>query len=165
MHELAYWSERRQMGRATSETSYLFVYGTLRAAAATEWSRLLAAKSRLVGAGRTRGALFDLGGYPGMTAGSDEDAWVNGDVCLLHDPASDWVLLDAYEGCGPDDRLPHEFERQVVRVVLEDGRVVDAWAYFYCPNTQGRCRIAGGEWTLPLRSLQRTAPDDKEPGY
>ena len=37
---------------------YLFVYGTLRSASGTEWSRRLAANARLVGGGRVNGVLF-----------------------------------------------------------------------------------------------------------
>jgi gamma-glutamylcyclotransferase (GGCT)/AIG2-like uncharacterized protein YtfP len=129
-----------------SELQYLFVYGTLRSAAGTEWSRFLTAASRFVGAGRTHGALFDLGGYPGMTACRDEDAWVRGEVCLLNDPSSTLGPLDTYEGCGPGNPLPHEFERQVVTVMLDNGPSVEAWAYVYTLDTKGKARIASGDY-------------------
>jgi|HubBroStandDraft_1064217.scaffolds.fasta_scaffold08326_3 gamma-glutamylcyclotransferase (GGCT)/AIG2-like uncharacterized protein YtfP len=128
------------------ESRYLFVYGTLRAAAGTEWSKFLASASRFAGAGRAHGALFQLDGYPGMTACTDGDAWVCGEVYLLNDPSLSWPTLDAYEGCGPVDRLPHEFERQVVTVVLNDGQAIEAWAYIYTLQTQGRARIASGDY-------------------
>jgi gamma-glutamylcyclotransferase (GGCT)/AIG2-like uncharacterized protein YtfP len=68
------------MSNAMPELPYLFVYGTLRRAADTEWSRFLIAASRLVDSGRTHGALFNLGGYPGMTVSMDDDVWVRGEV-------------------------------------------------------------------------------------
>jgi gamma-glutamylcyclotransferase (GGCT)/AIG2-like uncharacterized protein YtfP len=125
---------------------YLFVYGTLRAAAGTEWSRFLTAVSSFVGSGRTHGALFHLDGYPGMTVSTGEDAWVTGEVCLLDDPPSALHFLDAYEGCGPSDPLPHEFARQVVTVFLGSGQAVEAWAYIYALETQGKARIISGDY-------------------
>ena len=129
------------------EKTYLFVYGTLRAAAGTEWSKYLAACSDFVGAGRTHGALFHLGEYPGMTAFTgDEDAWVRGDVYILNDPLSSLAALDLYEGCGPGHSLPHEFERHVVTVLLDSGQTVEAWAYIYTLDTQGKIRITSGDY-------------------
>jgi gamma-glutamylcyclotransferase (GGCT)/AIG2-like uncharacterized protein YtfP len=129
-----------------AELPYLFVYGSLRAAAGTEWSRFLTAKSRFVGAGRARGALFRLDGYSGMTVCTDDDAWVTGEVCLLNDPSSVLPFLDAYEGCGPSNPLPHEFERQVVTVLLDSGQTVEAWAYLYALENLGKARITSGDY-------------------
>ena len=91
------------MDSTMPESPHLFVYGTLRGAAGTEWSRFLTAKSRFVGSGRAHGALFHLDGYPGMTVCPDDDAWVSGEVYLLNDPSSALPFLGAYEGCGPSD--------------------------------------------------------------
>jgi gamma-glutamylcyclotransferase (GGCT)/AIG2-like uncharacterized protein YtfP len=139
-------SEPMTFTTSMPELPYLFVYGTLRAAAGTEWSRSLAAASRFVGAGRTHGALFDLGGYPGMTVRAGEDAWVRGEVCLLNDPSSMLPSLDTYEGCSPGNPLPHEFERQVVTVTLDNGQAVEAWAYIYTLETRDKKRITSGNY-------------------
>ena len=127
----------------------LFVYGTLRAAAGTEWSRFLTAASRFVGSGRARGVLFQLGGYPGMTVCAGEDEWVRGEVYLLNDPTATLASLDAYEGCSHNDPMPHEFERQAVNVVLDGGQTVEAWAYVYTLETQGRPRVESGDYLQP----------------
>jgi gamma-glutamylcyclotransferase (GGCT)/AIG2-like uncharacterized protein YtfP len=133
------------------EPPYLFVYGTLRAinSAGTEWSRFLTAASRFVGSGRTRGELFHLDGYPGMTVRAGGDAWVSGEVCLLNDPVSALSRLDEYEGCSLSDPLPHEFERQVVTVLLGAGGTVQAWAYIYSLETAGEARIVSGDYLRP----------------
>jgi gamma-glutamylcyclotransferase (GGCT)/AIG2-like uncharacterized protein YtfP len=125
---------------------YLFVYGSLRRAACTQWSKFLADDSRFVGSGHTHGALFQLDGYPGMTVSPSEEAWVTGEVYLLHEPSSLLRSLDAYEGCGPDDALPHAFERQVVTVVLDSGQSVEAWAYIYKLATDGKSRLTSGDY-------------------
>jgi gamma-glutamylcyclotransferase (GGCT)/AIG2-like uncharacterized protein YtfP len=59
----------------------------------------------------------------------------------LHDPAASLASLDAYEG--------GEFERQVVTVLLDSGQAVEAWAYVYTRETQGRARIASGDYLAP----------------
>jgi len=128
------------------ESPYLFVYGTLRAATGTEWSKYLTAASRLVCAGRTKGMLFQLAGYPGMTVSTTDDPGVAGDVYLLRDPTSSLPSLDAYEGCRPSDPLPHQFERQIVTVILDDGPTVQAWAYIYRLETEGKPRIGSGDY-------------------
>ncbi len=130
------------------DLAHLFVYGTLRGAAGTEWSKFLAGASRFIGQGRTHGLLFHLDGYPGMTIATDEGAWVSGDVHLLNDPSSALPFLDTYEGCAPGDPLPHEFERQVVRILLDSGLAIEAWAYVYVLETRGKVRIASGDYLL-----------------
>jgi gamma-glutamylcyclotransferase (GGCT)/AIG2-like uncharacterized protein YtfP len=131
----------------------LFVYGTLRGAAGsytgTKWSRFLASVSRCAGPGRTRGLLFELGGYPGMVVGSPDDAWVIGEVYSLNEPSSAWPVLDAYEGCGPTDPLPYPFERQTVDVLMDKGESIRAWAYVYCLPTAGKVRIESGDYLQP----------------
>jgi gamma-glutamylaminecyclotransferase len=129
------------MSEKNPEFRYLFVYGTLRAGAGTKWSQFLIAASRFVGPGRTRGALFRLDGYPGMKVLAEGDAWVTGEVYLLNTPSSTLSALDAYEGS--------EFERQIVPVLLEDGRNLEAWAYIYCPETATKPRIASGDYLRP----------------
>ena len=124
---------------------YLFVYGTLRRAAHTEWSRVLCTVSDCIGGARTRGALFQLGKYPGFVP-SGADEWVTGEVCRLHDPSTLLPKLDAYEGCGPDDPPPHEYRRELIEVVIESGETIRAWAYIYCLSTADRPRIASGDY-------------------
>jgi gamma-glutamylcyclotransferase (GGCT)/AIG2-like uncharacterized protein YtfP len=119
---------------------HLFVYGTLRAATGTKWSKFLIAASHFVGPGRTRGNLVRLDGYPGMKVLTEGEAWVTGEVYLLNTPSSTLPALDAYEGS--------EFERQIVPVVL-DGRNLEAWAYIYCPETATKPRIASGDYLKP----------------
>jgi gamma-glutamylcyclotransferase (GGCT)/AIG2-like uncharacterized protein YtfP len=136
----------------------LFVYGTLRSGADTKWSRFLVSVSRFAGSGRTRGLLFQLGGYPGMVVDSQPgepvvsahgDAWVVGEVYSLHEPSSAWPVLDAYEGCGPADPRPCAFERQAVDVLLDNGQTIRAWAYVYCLPTAGKVRIVSGDFIAP----------------
>jgi gamma-glutamylcyclotransferase (GGCT)/AIG2-like uncharacterized protein YtfP len=137
------------MENTVTESRYLFVYGTLRSAAGSEWSRFLASASRFAGPGRTRGALFQLDGHPGMIVHAHHDGWVIGEVRLLNEPSSTLAALDTYEGCGPGDCPPHKFERQVVDILMDDGQTIRAWVYVYCLDTAGKARILSGDYLQP----------------
>lgn len=132
---------------------HLFVYGTLRAAMGRAQSERLKAEADWIGEARSHGLLFDLGNYPGMSASTEQGAWVRGEVYLLHDLSSSLPGLDAYEGCGPADPSPHEFERQIVTAILDNGRAVQAWAYLFNLETQGKMRIASGAYLQHRRRL------------
>jgi gamma-glutamylcyclotransferase (GGCT)/AIG2-like uncharacterized protein YtfP len=125
---------------------HLFVYGTLRRATGTEWSRFLASVSRPVGAARTRGVLFRMNGYPGMAPDAPEDAWVIGEVVQMNEPSTLLPVLDKYEKCSPADPLPHEYARRVVDVVLDTGETIRAWVYVYCLDPVGKPRIPSGDY-------------------
>ncbi len=81
-----------------------------------------------------------------MVLPATEDAWVTGELLLLHDPPATLRLLDSYEGCGPSDPAPYEFERHIVPVVLAAGQTVEAWAYIYNRPTAGRQPVPSGDY-------------------
>lgn len=131
----------------------IFVYGTLRQGGARGKRHLLGANVRRIGDGRTRGTLIDLGEYPGLlpqpfTLGDSAAStdWVTGEVYELADPAEDLARLDAYEGCAAHDAPPHEFERIRLPVMLEGGRVIEAWVYVYRWDADGKPRITSGDY-------------------
>jgi gamma-glutamylcyclotransferase (GGCT)/AIG2-like uncharacterized protein YtfP len=121
----------------------VFVYGSLRTGAGGPMQAWLAAAARSIGDARVRGRLFVVDWYPGLVLGGE--TWVRGELWVLDDPAI-LLPLDAYEGCGPDDRLPHEFVRTRVSVHPERGDAVEAWVYAYAGPTQSLAVIASGDW-------------------
>jgi gamma-glutamylcyclotransferase (GGCT)/AIG2-like uncharacterized protein YtfP len=129
-----------------AESPYLFVYGTLRSAAATERSRWLAGNAQPAGSGRVSGVLFQLDGYPGLVPTSGENEWVVGELFCLTEPASFWPALDEYEKCGPADPAPHEFDRRILPVEMDDGRRLNAWVYVYCRDASEKPRIQSGDY-------------------
>jgi len=133
----------------TTGDEFLFVCGTLRSGSGTEWSRRLQNMASLVGAGRTRGVLYQLDGYPGMLGSPAESSFVVGEVYRLNEPAAAWPMLDEYEGCGPANPPPHEFQRQMATVEMDDGATLQAWAYFYRGDITGRKRIVSGDYLRP----------------
>jgi len=124
----------------------LFVYGTLRRGAPARASRVLERVATYLGPARTGGRLYDLGRYPGLVPSDDSDAWVRGEVHTLADPARALVQLDRYEGCGPEDRRPHEYDRVEREVLFDSGDVGTAWLYAYAWPIDAAREIRSGDW-------------------
>ena len=128
-----------------SAVQSVFVYGTLQRGQCRE--RLWPRAPLKVEPAWTLGALYDLGPYPALVAGSDRilgEAW--------HFAAADLPptldILDGIEGHrGAADDL---YVRVAIECVFESGRRIPAHAYRYAR-------------TENLRPLQRIRPD--ESGY
>jgi len=135
----------------SSAISRVFVYGTLRKDARGRVPLPLTRGWTFEGYGTVPAELYDFGAYPGAVPSTSVGARVRGEVHRLPDTGETLRLLDHYEGCGPHDRPPHEFEREVIDVTLEDGESVQAWIYWYRPVPRGR-RLATGDY------LERTGP-------
>lgn len=132
-------------------SSRVFVYGTLRKDARGRAQLPLTRGWTFEGYGSVSAELYDFGAYPGAVPSGAADARVRGEVHLLPDTGETLRMLDHYEGCGPHDRPPFEFERELVEVALEGGGSVRAWIYWYRPQPRGR-RLATGDY------LERTGP-------
>lgn len=97
------------------------------------------------------GRLHDAGPYPAAVALPErasekpERPEVHGTVFVLDDPSHVLKALDRYEGVQPGGG--GLFRRDVVEVRLEDGRVVDAWIYWYDRDVEGLGRIPEGDWS------------------
>ena len=129
----------------------VFVYGTLRRDARGVVQSPLARGWVFEGYGSVGAELYDFGAYPGAVPSSAPGAKVLGELYRLPDTGETLELLDHYEGCGPGHPPPHEFEREVVEVDLEDGGTARAWIYWYRPEPRGR-RLPSGDY------LERTGP-------
>jgi gamma-glutamylcyclotransferase (GGCT)/AIG2-like uncharacterized protein YtfP len=139
----------------------LFVYGTLRKDCRNGKHAMLASDARFIGHARMRGRLVQVrggpGGYPGLVRATAERAWVRGEVYVLDNPADMLVRLDEYEGCGPRDPRPHEYERVQHEVILESGGNVLAWVYLYTGSTEGMAEISSGDYCTPSPSPRSVA--------
>lgn len=127
-------------------TSRLFVYGTLRKDTRNSMFHLLAREARFVGRAQVQGRLFHLGEYPGLVRSRDPGLWVHGEVYTLENPPENLARLDYYEGCGPNDPEPHEFERVEKDVVLESGERKNIWVYVYRGSTTDKKEILSGDY-------------------
>lgn len=143
----------------------IFVYGTLRAGYAHETQTLLGRRADLVSGASVRGVLYDLGDYPGLVVGASDTDSVRGDVYRLHPPTADETLrlLDAYEGCGPDDPEPHEYRRDRVPVRLDSGESTKAWAYVLVRDVRGLQRIPSGDYSARMQTPHAGRVSERPP--
>jgi len=127
----------------------VFFYGTLLKPFGR--TRTLAIERDLVflGRGSVPGALYEVGIYPALVP--DRSARVVGELHEMSHPGRVLQTLDDYEGCRMDSPDMGLYAREIVPVTLDDGAVVEAWAYFYnAPLGQAR-PIASGDYLDHLR--------------
>jgi gamma-glutamylcyclotransferase (GGCT)/AIG2-like uncharacterized protein YtfP len=96
--------------------------------------RLLAPGAKLLGAGSVRGALLDLGDFPGLVGGAGR---VVGEVYRLDAPEL-LAVLDRAEG--------YNFDRRRVTVTLATGRRARAWIYRYRGRRDRAVPIPDGDY-------------------
>ena len=139
-----------------SPDTLMFVYGTLRKDARGQVLSPLCRDWVFQGYGTVPGELYDFGAYPGAVPVTGSESRILGELYLLPDPETMIPPIDRYEGCTDEDPAPHEFERALVDVAMEDGSTRRAWIYWYKPEPLGR-RLGSGDY------LQRTG-DRRPPG-
>ncbi len=124
---------------------FVFVYGSLRRGGAKH-VLLLQAGGRPVADGTIAGRLFDLGRYPAAVKATDRKSRIRGEVYVLPDSTAGLAKLDRVEGYDHARVAKSLFARRVVTVMLDGGKTLDAWAYFYNKPVKQARELAGGEW-------------------
>ena len=99
---------------------------------------------RFEGPCRLRGALYDLGAYPGLVEGPGE---VLGELYAVLDPGV-FAALDEFEGFDPGDSAGSLYVRVETGLIEPAGR---AWTYIYNRSVEGRPRIDSGSWAEYVR--------------
>lgn len=123
----------------------LFVYGSLRGDVPGGRSELLGDAAELLGTGRVRGRLLDLGAYPGLVPAVMRDERVRGELYAIRGRRT-LAALDAYEDYDPRRPERSLFLRREAQVELDSGAITTAWVYWYAgPTGRGR-RIASGDY-------------------
>ena len=122
----------------STETPYLFVYGTLRRAALERAHELLAGRATLIGMGCFQGRLYDLGRYPGAVASTNRTDRVYGEIYRLRQSAAVFERLDRYEG--------EYFARRWMRVRHGTGDKIFSWVYLYRGRVKDAQRIRSGDY-------------------
>jgi len=101
------------------------------------------------GCGVIEAALFDLGIYPAAVPAVDSR--VRGEVYELTDPMMALRTLDELEGYRPGEPESSLYTRRRALVTMDDGTLVDAWAYFYNAPLGRAERIESGDYLVHLR--------------
>jgi gamma-glutamylcyclotransferase (GGCT)/AIG2-like uncharacterized protein YtfP len=127
----------------------VFFYGTLM----TPFNRAgrLRIEQHLVpiGRGSIAAALFDLGIYPAAVPSADGRVW--GEVYEATQPFMVLQALDELEGYRASEPEASLYNRNLTPVILEDGRQVQAWAYFYNAPLGRAQRIESGDYLEHLK--------------
>jgi gamma-glutamylcyclotransferase (GGCT)/AIG2-like uncharacterized protein YtfP len=100
----------------------------------------------LIGTGRIRAILYDLGAYPGAVSTREQGRYVHGEVYRISDIEQALPVLDEYEvyfAEGPGRSL---FLRGTSLVELDSGEEVHAFVYFYNQDVRGSRVIPTGRW-------------------
>jgi len=126
------------------QSDYLFVYGTLRSACNSSAHKEYLSRADYVAPAKIRGYLYLVDYYPGLVL-SNTEHWAAGEVYLVSNEAQ-LHELDVYEGCAKKSPQPHEYERQIVDVVLSNGEAIQAWAYIYRQETSQLPQISSGDF-------------------
>jgi gamma-glutamylcyclotransferase (GGCT)/AIG2-like uncharacterized protein YtfP len=124
---------------------HVFFYGTLMAPFNRPGRQRITSQLTFIGRGSIRAALFDLGIYPAAIP-SDDDSKVWGEVYQISELATVLEVLDEIEGYRPNEPDRSLYMRVRADVSLEDGRVIDAWTYFYNAPLGRAQRIASGDY-------------------
>lgn len=119
----------------------LFVYGTLKRRAPRRQHPLLR-DARYLASASIRGALYDLGEYPGLIRTSRDRQRIAGELYALPEETATEMLrvLDRYEG--------REYVRRRVYVTLSNGKRRAAWAYLLRHRPRSAARVQSGRYSL-----------------
>jgi gamma-glutamylcyclotransferase (GGCT)/AIG2-like uncharacterized protein YtfP len=124
--------------------TFVFFYGTLMAGFDRRRRAGIDTKLTYRGRGSIRAALFDLGIYPAAVPAPEGLVW--GEVYEMSDPEAVLLALDDIEGFRPDDPDKSLYARAVADVTMPDGRIEQAWVYFYNAPLGRAPRIGSGDY-------------------
>ena len=130
-------------------TELVFFYGTLMSAFRRLGRARLDHALEPVGRGWIQGALFDLGIYPAAIPAYDTRVW--GEVHRMLDVDAVLTTLDEIEGYSSAEPDASLYTRAEIPVTFDDGRVANAWVYFYNAPLGRAERIESGDYLEHLR--------------
>ncbi|MCZ4296536.1 gamma-glutamylcyclotransferase family protein [Henriciella marina] len=103
---------------------------------------------------RFKGAMFDMGSYPGVLR---KEGICHGMLYRLDHPRIA-RKLDAFEGVRTDAPMKALYRREKVSILDDFGRpCAKAWAYVYNRPVAGRPMVRSGFWSAGRKSAARTA--------
>jgi gamma-glutamylcyclotransferase (GGCT)/AIG2-like uncharacterized protein YtfP len=130
-------------------TDLVFFYGTLMSGFRRPGRQRIDSELQPEGRGSIQAALFDLGIYPAAVPASDSRVW--GEVYQMRNPELVLGELDEIEGYRASEPDASLYTRVETPVTLEDGRVADAWVYFYNAPLGRAERISSGDYLQHLK--------------
>lgn len=111
----------------------LFVYGSLRKGFQHPAYAYISRYFTLMGEGKVKGKLYDLGAYPAAKP-VDGEFFIRGELYQInHADEFAWALaqLDDYEGIIPEPGETALYRREKTIVYLDNGTTEQAWIYWF----------------------------------
>lgn len=130
-------------------TDLVFFYGTLMSGFKRRGRTQIDLALEPVSHGSIQAVLFDLGIYPAAIPATDSRVF--GELHRMREPDAVLLALDDIEGYRPDQPDASLYVRRETPVTLDDGRVADAWVYFYNAPLGGAQRIDSGDYLEYLK--------------
>jgi gamma-glutamylcyclotransferase (GGCT)/AIG2-like uncharacterized protein YtfP len=132
----------------SSESDYLFVYGTLRRSLSPskDLRHLLHHETEFLGSATVPGRLYNIGNYPGLILSDDPEEVVTGELYKIKNKRMVLSALDRYEGCIDPYPRPWEYERITAEVRTETGSTLISWLYTYQWDVPESMRIQSGDY-------------------
>lgn len=128
------------------EVYQLFVYGSLRSGFRSPAYEYISRYFDLVGAGKVKGELFDLGTYPAAKP-SNQNKFIIGELYRIRNEKEfTWAMgqLDDYEGVDIGFDETQLYRREVTEVYI-DNKITNAWIYWYHGDVSGKPIIESGD--------------------
>ena len=130
----------------------IFFYGTLMTPFNRPGRTRIDSELMFKGHGSIAAALFDLGMYPAAVPADHDRARVRGEVYQMTNAVHVLQVLDEIEGYRSTEPDASLYTRRLTPVTLDDGRVVNAWTYFYNAPLGRAERIDSGDYLEYLKA-------------
>jgi gamma-glutamylcyclotransferase (GGCT)/AIG2-like uncharacterized protein YtfP len=129
-----------------SGNSKLFVYGSLRSGFRSPAYEYISRYFTLLGEGKVKGRLYDMGDYPAAIPSTDE-AFIVGELYGINNPRElSWAFsqLDDYEGVLVESHERPLYRRELAGIISGEG-IVEAWIYWFNGDVSGKPAIDCGD--------------------
>jgi gamma-glutamylcyclotransferase (GGCT)/AIG2-like uncharacterized protein YtfP len=130
----------------------VFVYGSLRSGFNHPAYSYISQYFSLVGMGKVRGCLFDMGDYPAAKP-CEREQYIVGELYQIKNVQEwDWAIaqLDDYEGLHPEGSEEPLYYRKVVTVITDAGNS-EAWIYWFNGDVANKPVVESGDVIEYLR--------------
>jgi gamma-glutamylcyclotransferase (GGCT)/AIG2-like uncharacterized protein YtfP len=140
----------------TEKPYYLFVYGTLWQGFDLPVNKKISENIEWLGPSEIRGRLYDIGDYPAaLPSDKNGKSVIKGEVLKINDPEKVLKVLDRYEGYNPKKLSNSEYYRNKEKVLLPNGKKIEAWVYWYNFPVAGKKRIRHKDYLNYLKKKPR----------
>ena len=128
------------------EVYQLFVYGSLRSGFRSPAYEYISRYFDLVGAGKVKGQLFDLGTYPAAKP-TNQNKFIIGELYRIRNEKEfTWAMgqVDDYEGVDVGFDETQLYRREITEVYI-DNKITNAWIYWYQGDVSDKPIIESGD--------------------